>query len=137
MTLFGDAASWVHLVTSGMTVVHFVIRCCHLGSSGWLCVYLHVDLPSSQNSEASIREGHYSILPWHKMVLDAVAQTCRQQQCDSEADSHEAHLAPEKRVAEKPLRPGFLCTICTGRSKIMSTRISPSVMRGRNRWLIS
>jgi len=52
-------------------------------------------------------------------------------------DSREAHLAPEKRVAEKPLRPGFLCTICTGRSKIMSTRISPSVMRGRNRWLIS
>ena len=48
-----------------------------------------------------------------------------------------ACLAPENKVAEKPLRPGFLCTICTGRSKIMSTRISPSVMRGKKRWLIS
>ena len=44
-----------------------------------------------------------------------------------------SHLAPENSVADKPFLPGFLCTKCTGRSNIISTLISPSVMRGRKR----
>ena len=109
------------MITSGITVVHFSIRCRHFGSSGLLCVYLRTHCQHQQGCEDRLCSQHGGA-PLH----GASALT-----------TEEARLAPEKRVAEKPLRPGFLCTICTGRSKIMSTRISPSVMRGRKRWLIS
>mmetsp|Transcript_23919 Transcript_23919/g.45440 ORF Transcript_23919/g.45440 Transcript_23919/m.45440 type:complete len:292 (+) Transcript_23919:210-1085(+) len=49
------------------------------------------------------------------------------------------YLAPEKRVALKASAPsaGFLCTTFTGVRFTISTRTSPSMMRGKKRWSTS